>query len=109
MAARMRCTLAEAVTNNDAKIDAWIKAGFDSMTRKINKREREELGSTETFALVKGKNLDSDLWATPIQRKISKHINKLLSREGAARSLDGAEARHDHRDHGQPRPRTRSS
>lgn len=55
MAARMRCSLAEAVTNNDAKIDAWIKAGFDSMTRKINKREREELGSTETFALVKQK------------------------------------------------------
>ncbi len=55
MAARMRCSLASALTNNDAKIDAWITSGFNSMTRKINKREREALGDAETFALVKGK------------------------------------------------------
>jgi hypothetical protein len=54
MAARMRCSLASALTS-DAKIDAWITTGFNSMTRKINKREREALGSAETFALVKGK------------------------------------------------------
>lgn len=55
MAARMRMTLASALTNNDTKIDAWIKAGFDSMTRKINKREREALGDGDTMALVKEK------------------------------------------------------
>lgn len=55
MAARMRLTLASALTNNDAKIDAWIAAGFRSMQRKVDRREREALGDAETMAIVKRK------------------------------------------------------
>jgi hypothetical protein len=54
MAARMRMTLASALTN-DARVDAWITAGFKSMKRKIDRREIERLGDADTFALVKGK------------------------------------------------------
>lgn len=55
VAARLGHSLSQALTNRDAKIDAWITTGFNSMTRKINKREREALGSAETMALVKQK------------------------------------------------------
>jgi phage shock protein A len=55
MAARLGHSLSQALTNRDAKIDAWITSGFKSMERKINKREREALGSADTFALVKSK------------------------------------------------------
>lgn len=57
MAARMGHRLDQALTYNRraADVDAWITAGYNAMMRKINKREREDLGSAETFALVKRK------------------------------------------------------
>lgn len=57
MAARLGHTLGQALTYNQraTQVDAWITAGYNSMKRKIEKREREQLGSAETYALVKQK------------------------------------------------------
>lgn len=57
MAAVMGHSLDQALTYNRraAQVDAWITAGYNSMMRKINKRQREALGNAETYALVKSK------------------------------------------------------
>lgn len=55
IAAQQRLTLGQALTNNDAKIDGWIAAGFKAMKRRIDKRECADLGSADTMALVKRK------------------------------------------------------
>jgi hypothetical protein len=57
MAARLGHRLDQALTKNPraTQADAWIKAGYESMMRKINKRTKAELGSAETFNLVKQK------------------------------------------------------
>lgn len=55
IAAYQRLSLSQALTHRDAKVDAWITQGFNSSTRKINRREREALGSADDFALVKSK------------------------------------------------------
>jgi hypothetical protein len=57
MAARMGHRLDQALTYNRraTQVDAWITAGYNSMMRKINKRTKEDLGSAETFSLVKQK------------------------------------------------------
>jgi hypothetical protein len=53
-AARLGHTLGQALTNN-ARVDEWITAGFKAAQRKIDRRTRMQLGSAETFALVKSK------------------------------------------------------
>lgn len=52
--ARAGLQLSQALTNNDATVDAWITAGFKSAQRKINLRLREQCVAAldETFDLI---------------------------------------------------------
>jgi hypothetical protein len=45
----------DAVLTGRPGLDEFVRRGFNSEMRKVNRREIEQLGNAETFALVKAK------------------------------------------------------